>query len=252
MLRELLNRFIFLRLKAKQRVSLPGSEIPGYGSKSTGTTSWIPPLRNPNDTPDAAFAALIVHAAKDKAEWIRFDKQGLTIIPPSIASLDCLRTLELKGNLIREIPDAIGDLIRLETLTVSGGQVRVVSDAIGRLKHLMILGLSTNQIEALPNQIGEASSLRELHLGGNRLRSIPETVGRLKELIKLNLSNNSMRDIPRSLLDCTKLEFLYLHDNPELHIPESVLGPSWMAVFSGTARSTSPREILNWYFSNKR
>ena len=271
MLRGFIERLRYANLKQRQQPSVLGGGSPGFGDKSggvpyplqdslslqevvSGAPRWVVFNDRGKVTVGAveAVADLFAHAARAKAEWVRFNSAQLEALPVSVGGLEHLRTLELKNNALEELPNAVGNLSRLEVLALSGNRLRTLPAAIGNLTHLMILGLSSNWIQRLPEQIGELRCLRELHLGGNKLETIPPSVGRLKELIKLNLNDNELRELPRSLLECTKLRELYLHENPRLGIPEDLLGPSWEDVFSGGAHPASAREVLNWYFSRRR
>ena len=116
------------------------------------------------------------------------------VIPPEVADLPRLRTLELAGNQISgNIPRELGQLAELETLDVA---------------HNQLSGW-------IPAELGELGSLRSLDLSGNRLYGgIPPEVGGLTSLELLDLSGNDLTgEIPGELGDLSNLQRLILREN---------------------------------------
>ena len=116
------------------------------------------------------------------------------IIPPELADLPRLRTLELAGNQISgNIPPELGQLSELETLDVAHNQLS------GRI----------------PAELGDLSSLRSLNLAGNRLYGeIPPEVSRLASLELLELAGNDLTgEIPAELGNLSSLQKLNLREN---------------------------------------
>ncbi len=116
------------------------------------------------------------------------------IIPPEVANLPRLRTLELAGNQISgNIPPALGQLAELETLDVAHNQLSGgIPAALGDLGSLRSLNLSGNRLYGeIPPEVGRLTGLELLDLAGNDLTGeIPEELGNLSSLQKLNLREN--------------------------------------------------------------
>ncbi len=116
------------------------------------------------------------------------------IIPPEVANLPRLRTLELAGNQISgNIPPALGQLAELETLDVAHNQLS----------------------GTIPAELGDLSSLRSLNLSGNRLYGgIPPELGQLTRLELLDLAGNDLTgEIPAELGNLSSLQRLLLREN---------------------------------------
>ena len=116
------------------------------------------------------------------------------VIPPELANLPKLRTLELAGNQISgNIPPALGRLAELETLDVA---------------HNQLSGW-------IPAELGDLGSLRSLNLSGNRLYGeIPPELGQLTSLELLDLAGNDLTgEIPAELGDLSSLQRLLLREN---------------------------------------
>ena len=116
-------------------------------------------------------------------------------IPPEIAMLSELRTVDMSGNLLlNQIPPTLGDLAQLEDLN---------------------LGLNFLQ-GSRPSQIGKLSSLLNLAVWANRLTgAIPSELGLLHQsLLSVSLSDNHFNQtIPSELGALSGLQRLWLHQN---------------------------------------
>ena len=168
-------------------------------------------------------------------------------IPPGLARLDRLRTLNLWNNeLTGEIPREVGLLLDLQVLDVGsfetrdgGGLTGRIPPELGDLWNLWRLQLLGNQLEgeiprevaALPNlwsvdlrvnrltgdiprEFGRPN-LGSLSLGGNLLTGeIPVELGLAVHLQGLGLAGNLLTGvIPRELGDLESLEFLWISQN---------------------------------------
>ena len=116
------------------------------------------------------------------------------VIPPELANLPKLRTLELAGNQISgNIPPELGQLAELETLDVAGNQLSGrIPAALGDLGSLRSLNLSGNRLYGgIPPELGQLTSLELLDLAGNDLTGeIPAELGNLSSLQRLLLREN--------------------------------------------------------------
>lgn len=158
------------------------------------TTNWNP------GTPIDQWVGLTVEGSPRRVTGLRVgsgrygDAVTAGIIPPEVADLPKLRTLELAGNQISgNIPPALGQLAELETLDLAHNQLS------GRI----------------PKELGDLGSLRSLNLAGNRLYGeIPPELGQLTSLELLDLAGNDLTgELPAELGDLSSLQRLLLREN---------------------------------------
>ena len=158
------------------------------------TTNWN------GGTPIDQWVGLTVEGSPGRVTGLRVgsgrygDAVTAGIIPPELANLPKLRTLELAGNQISgNIPPELGQLAELEMLDFAGNQLS------GRI----------------PAELGDLGSLRSLNLSGNRLYGgIPPELGQLTSLELLDLAGNDLTgEIPAELGDLSSLQRLLLREN---------------------------------------
>ena len=158
------------------------------------TTNWSA------GTPIDEWVGLTIEGSPRRVTGLRVGSGGYGdpvtagVIPPELADLPKLRTLELAGNQISgNIPPVLGQLAELETLDVAHNQLS------GRI----------------PPALGDLITLRSLNLAGNRLYGgIPPELGRLSSLELLNLAGNDLTgEIPAELGNLSSLQRLYLQEN---------------------------------------
>lgn len=151
-------------------------------------------------TPIDEWVGLTIEGSPRRATGLRVgsgrygDAVTAGIIPPEVADLPRLRTLELAGNQISgNIPPALGQLAELETLDLAHNQLS------GRI----------------PAALGDMGSLRSLNLSGNRLYGeIPPELGQLTSLELLDLAGNDLTgELPADLGDLSGLQQLLLREN---------------------------------------
>ncbi|KAK4272566.1 hypothetical protein QN277_021105 [Acacia crassicarpa] len=126
-------------------------------------------------------------------------------IPPSIANLPYLQTLEFHKlpNLTGPLQPAIAKLTHLTFLRISWTNLSgSVPSFLAQLKNLTFLDLSFNNLSGtIPPSLSQLSNLNALHLDRNHLTgSIPESFGYFKSSPDLYLSHNNLSGhIPHSL-----------------------------------------------------
>ncbi|CAL5047110.1 unnamed protein product [Urochloa decumbens] len=170
------------------------------------------------------------------------NNRGLSgMIPPSIASLSMLATLNLTGDrLTGTIPPAFGETLRQLSLG-DNNLTGTIPRSLANLTHLTHLHLHTNQlIGPIPEELGVLSGLLELDLSENHLTgmipatlpmnlttlntlclwsnqltgSVPREIGNLRNLRVLDLSSNLLTGlIPPSIGNMSKLHILSLSNN---------------------------------------
>ena len=128
----------------------------------TDSTGW--------DTGDdqCTWFGVTCDAFDDHVVGLRLPSNGLQgVVPPTIADLQELVTLELTDNLLTEVDTNIGLLTNLEELR-----------------------LDLNRLSDVPDEVGDLTSLATLILGGNELLDIPASFGQLTSLLALDLQAN--------------------------------------------------------------
>ncbi|MDE2965548.1 MAG: leucine-rich repeat domain-containing protein [Acidobacteriota bacterium] len=139
-------------------------------------------------------------------------------IPPELAALSNLTSLNLRGNqLSGSIPTELSRLSNLTSLDLRGNQLsgRIPSE-LGRLPNLLHLYLAGNQLSGfIPPDLGRLSNLQSLDFGSNQLSGpIPTDLGRLSNLQNLALWSNQLSgSIPPQLAALSNLGSLILWRN---------------------------------------
>ena len=166
------------------------------------------------------------------SEWfgVETDEEGLVTelnlpfnglegrIPPAIADLSRLTSLDLSGNRLEVLPEQLLRHSRLARLNMSSTDLAgPLPSALGGLSNLTELHLAFNYRlrGPIPPELGQLTRLRVLDLRRIPLDdTIPPEFGNLTNLRILNLENASIRGgIPRELANLGSLEELILADN---------------------------------------
>lgn len=140
-------------------------------------------------------------------------------IPPELAQLSHLETLDLAWNGLLEgpIPPGLYDLTGLTRLYLQGTDLGgPLPPEVGGLTNLEYLYLSSASMTGpLPPELGNLTKLRRLVMGSNYLSGpIPPELGKLTNLEVLNLHYNEHEGpIPTELSQLYSLEQLYLGRN---------------------------------------
>jgi len=134
-----------------------------------------------------------------------------------------LRALDFSYNRIQSIPPAIASLSNLVSLNASCNNISLLCPEISYCVRLKVLKLNGNKIKEIPKEIGKLICLEELYLSENVLEYVPESIGLLKSLRILTLQNNSLKEIDAALGDCHSIESLDCSNNPLLkNIPPNL------------------------------
>ena len=139
-------------------------------------------------------------------------------IPPEIAKLANLETLDLGGNdSLGELPAELGELTNLVTLDLWNNNLTgEIPPELGNLTNLETLYLLSNELTGeIPAELGQLNNLETLHLGENQLTgSIPPQLGNLSDLWSLLLFENELTgEIPPDLGELSELNRLWLYTN---------------------------------------
>lgn len=139
-------------------------------------------------------------------------------IPPSLANITSLKTLNLSFNpfLPSPIPPEFGNLTNLEVLWLSScNLVGNIPHSFGKLKKLSVFDLSMNSLEgSIPSSIVEMTSLKQIEFYNNSFSGeLPVGMSNLTSLRLIDISMNHIGgEIPDELCRLP-LESLNLFEN---------------------------------------
>ncbi|VAI68314.1 unnamed protein product [Triticum turgidum subsp. durum] len=162
---------------------------------------------------------------------------GISEIPPEIARLQHLETLQVRFTSITELPSEIRDLQQLKTLAVSPNRkLTELPREIGGLQQLETLDLNWTRLTELPREIGKLQNLKRLLLSGTGVTKIPREIEGLKKLEILKL-DNTISALPWEASQLLKLE----------GVPECVR-QAWKKsdLVSELAREILSVQLINW------
>ncbi len=113
-------------------------------------------------------------------------------LPPEIAQLISLQTLNLSNNQFINLPPEVTQLTNLRLLSFNNNELSSLPSEIGQLTNLQSLDLSSNQLSSLLPEIVRLTDLQSLGLGCNRFSSLPPEITHLTNLQTLDFSNNQL------------------------------------------------------------
>ena len=166
---------------------------------------------------------VIEKAEKEGATELGLSDEGLEKLPPEIARLTQLSSLNLGGNQLSDLPESLESLTRLTQLTsldLGGNQFGELPESVTRLSQLTSLDLRSNQLSELPESLTRLTQLTSLDLGDNQFSELPESLTRLTQLTTLNLYNNQLSELPESLGRLIQLTYLRLDKNQLSELPK--------------------------------
>lgn len=146
------------------------------------------------DNPEASlyfFAkyGLVQHLAQHQT--LDLSRLGLSMLPPSFASLGAIEHLNLSFNQLTQLPNAFAQLSRLKVLLLHYNHLNALPVALGELHQIEELTLCFNRLNHLPVSLAQLSSLRVLHLHHNQLSHLPIELNQLPRLEKITLWGNA-------------------------------------------------------------
>jgi internalin A len=161
---------------------------------------------------------LIEKAARENETGFHLGYKQATSLPPEIAKLTSLISLDLNGNHLMSLPPEIARLTRLTRLNLRVNQLTSVPLEITKLTNLTSLNLGKNQLTSVPPEIAKLTKLTNLNLTGNQLTNLPPEITKLTNLTHLGLGNNQLTSVPPEIANLTNLTYLNLENN-QLPIP---------------------------------
>ena len=149
----------------------------------------------------------------------------LKTLPPEIAKLTNLTSLDLSDNQLTSLPQEIGELTDLSGLDLSGNQLTGVPPEFIKLRSLAGFNFSSNQLRTIPSEITYLTDLTRLNLSHNQLSSVPPEIANLTKLTTLDLSHNQLTNLPLEITKLPNLEYLNLTSNALQIPPETLANP---------------------------
>ena len=169
--------------------------------------------------PIGEWEGVMLGSSPPRVHVLHMPRSMLTgTLPPELARLSELRTLDLSGNYLSGgISSELGQLSELTTLLMTGSYLSgSIPPELGSLPNLEELDLGWNYLSGnIPAELGSLVSLEELNLGGNFLSgSIPPELGGLPLLRNLDLRINHLGgSIPPELGGLVDIETLNVAGN---------------------------------------
>ncbi|ETV77396.1 hypothetical protein H257_08819 [Aphanomyces astaci] len=183
---------------------------------------------------------------------LNMSHNGLSALPPGLASLHLLQSLAAENNYLTSLPVDIAELPRLQALRVQKN--RLTDAALAAVVHitapirytLVELDVRNNNLTKVPpglsafqlldtllvsfNQItaldgvhwANMTKLTSCLASNNRLESLG-TIYVAPSLTSLNVENNALRHIPIELGQTVHLRLVNIQGNPQRHIRSSVV-----------------------------
>ncbi|CAG9535761.1 unnamed protein product [Cercopithifilaria johnstoni] len=135
-----------------------------------------------------------------------------------------LRRLILSHNRISSVPPNIADLVNLESLNLWNNQIEDLPTSISSLNKLRILNLGMNRLNILPRGFGSFQALEILDLTYNNLneRSLPGNFFFMPTLRALYLGDNDFEYLPADIENLSSLQVLVLRENDLLALPKEI------------------------------
>ncbi|KAK7609374.1 hypothetical protein JOL62DRAFT_578432 [Phyllosticta paracitricarpa] len=113
-----------------------------------------------------------------------------------------VETLDLHGNILKELPLGLRRLENLSTLNLSRNRLgNDCMQIISQIPSVRELRLSENAFQGdFPDSLGSLTNLEFLDLQGNKVRSLPDSLRELASLKTLHISNNAFTDLRVEIL----------------------------------------------------
>jgi Leucine-rich repeat (LRR) protein len=155
-------------------------------------------------------------------ESLELGFNSLTALPPEIAQLTNLQDLSLTRNSLAELPLVVTQLANLRRLFLGYNNLTVLPPEIAQLTNLRGLYLHDNSLTALPSEITQLTNLTALTLGSNNLAALPPIITQLSSLQRLSFGEMGLTELPPEIAQLTSLESLELGFNNLTVLPPEI------------------------------
>ncbi|OJJ17585.1 hypothetical protein BKI52_27370 [marine bacterium AO1-C] len=148
-------------------------------------------------------------------------------LPPEIAQLTSLETLDISSNWYKSLPVGIKNLQKLKHLNLNHTTEHLKNASI-HLEFLGQLKLETlhlkyaNNPASILNLLNHPAQLRTLNLSFCSLKKLPESLFRFTQLHTLDLSYNKLSNLPQNLAALVQLETLDISNNSFEKLPTAI------------------------------
>jgi Leucine-rich repeat (LRR) protein len=136
--------------------------------------------------------------------------QAVEDILNSIATLDSLESLALRGLPLGTVPEGVGQLRRLKSLTLDALGLEVLPEWIEKLD-LVHFSAVDNKLSGLRPM---SDNLKSIDVAWNPLKRIPQFIFELPSLRSLRVHSCEIHEIPENILKLRQLEMLDCGGNP--------------------------------------
>lgn len=145
---------------------------------------------------------------------VSYSKPGPAIrgIFASLAALDCLEFLSIRGWKQPVVPEGIRELQHLKDLSLTRLGLTSIPDWVGGL-NLETFSALYNKLTAVPDTLRNLKRLRSLDLSWNPLVKVSECTFELVSLESLYLRDCGIREIPADILRLTHLKWFAIENN---------------------------------------
>jgi len=217
-LETLPNEFFQKRFEFCRKLVLSKNNIRAIPTKFTVNLSNIAILYlNEN-----SLRAIPPHLANLRhLESLDLSNNQISLIANRFCTLRNLRVLNLSFNKLQSLPIGFAQLKQLEELMLSHNEITELRDNFCELNNLEILDLSFNQLTALPDMSGFVR-LEELYLSHNKLTILPPSIEEMKHLVIFDLSHNDLKELPNEISGLVKLAEFSLVSNKLKKIPKAI------------------------------
>ncbi|XP_041473939.1 protein flightless-1 homolog [Lytechinus variegatus] len=152
--------------------------------------------------------------------WLRLNQTNLEMLPDELSQLNKLEHLHMSRNNLIQIHGDLPTMQCLRTLNLRHNKIRNsgIPNDIFILEDMTVVDFSHNQLSAIPEDMEKAKSLLVLNLSFNNIKEIPSQLFmNLTDLIYINFSDNKLEILPPQMRRLTNIQTLILNNNPLLH-----------------------------------
>eukprot|EP00057_Strongylocentrotus_purpuratus_P005896 XP_011660370.1 PREDICTED: protein flightless-1 homolog [Strongylocentrotus purpuratus] len=152
--------------------------------------------------------------------WLRLNQTNLEMLPDELSQLNKLEHLHMSRNNLIQIHGDLPTMQCLRTLNLRHNKIRNsgIPNDIFILEDMTVVDFSHNQLSAIPEDMEKAKSLLVLNLSFNNIKEIPSQLFmNLTDLIYINFSDNKLEILPPQMRRLTNIQTLIFNNNPLLH-----------------------------------
>lgn len=182
---------------------------------------------------------------ENRIRELNLSRRNITVLPPSIGTLNFLWGLNIEANPLSSLPEEFGELTRLEDLDLDTTMFDSIPDVIGRCGSLRSLSVNAVGFSYLSDSLKNCDNLTALRIGSNNLGELPRVVYELTNLRVFSAEDNGLDSIRWDFGNLTRLSNLYLGRNRLSSLPGTFDRLQNLSYFSiGRNRFTEFPEVI--------